>query len=112
MSNSAHAQDPSVRSRHEESVVSREFNNFLADVEDFIKNSASLTGEDLTIAKEKISQQVNAAKQSVDHFGGAVADKARKGATATNEYVHAKPWQAIGVGATAGLLLGMLIARR
>jgi ElaB protein len=26
--------------------------------------------------------------------------------------VHEKPWQGVGIGATAGLVLGLLLARR
>ena len=33
-------------------------------------------------------------------------------AATTDEYVHAHPWHAVGVGALAGALLGFLIARR
>jgi ElaB/YqjD/DUF883 family membrane-anchored ribosome-binding protein len=31
---------------------------------------------------------------------------------ATDEYVHANPWQMIGVAAAVGALIGMLISRR
>jgi ElaB/YqjD/DUF883 family membrane-anchored ribosome-binding protein len=33
-------------------------------------------------------------------------------ARTTDEYVHEHPWGAVGVAAAAGLLLGVLIARR
>jgi ElaB/YqjD/DUF883 family membrane-anchored ribosome-binding protein len=33
-------------------------------------------------------------------------------ARATDEYVHDNPWQAIGVAAAVGFLLGLVVARR
>jgi hypothetical protein len=38
--------------------------------------------------------------------------KGRKIAHDTDEYVHDNPWQAIGIAGVAGLLIGMLIAKR
>jgi ElaB/YqjD/DUF883 family membrane-anchored ribosome-binding protein len=38
--------------------------------------------------------------------------RAKAAATATDDYVHEKPWQAIGVAAAVGLALGVLIGRR
>jgi len=72
----------------------------------------SLTGEDLARAKAKLTERVATAKKSVEEMGGAIASQARKSATATNDYVHANPWQAIGIGAAVGLLLGFVLARR
>jgi len=42
----------------------------------------------------------------------AAVRKGRKIAHDTDEYVHEHPWQAIGIAAGVGLLVGMLIARR
>ena len=38
--------------------------------------------------------------------------KGRKIAHDTEEYVHDNPWRAIGIAGVAGLLIGMLIAKR
>ena len=92
--------------------VSEEFHNFIADVEDLVKDTTSLTGEDLVRAKEKLSARLASAKESLGQLGTDVADKARKTADMTNTYVHEQPWKAIGIGATVGLLLGFALARR
>jgi ElaB/YqjD/DUF883 family membrane-anchored ribosome-binding protein len=94
------------------SSVSEEFHNFLADVEDLVKDTTSMTGEDLARAKEKLTARVASAKESLDELGSNMADKARKTAQVTNTYVHEQPWKAIGIGATVGLLLGFALARR
>ena len=93
-------------------VVMREVHGFLADIEDLVKAATSLTGEDLARAKAKIAERVAAARKSVEDAGTAIAQGARRGATVTNDYVHRSPWQAIGIGAAGGLLLGLLLARR
>lgn len=94
------------------SAVSREAHNFLADIEDLVKATTSLTGEDLARAKAKLAERVTAAKASVEKMGRAVADGTRQAAQATDGYVHERPWQAIGIGAAVGVLVGLLIARR
>lgn len=94
------------------SGVSREPQNFLSDIEDVIKATTPFTGEDLARAKSKLSASVNAAKQSVEKIGGAIADQARNTATATDAYVHEQPWKAIGIGAGLGFLIGLVLARR
>lgn len=94
------------------SVVMREVHGFLADIEDLVKATTSLTGEDLARAKAKITERVAAARKSVEDASAAIAQGARRGVTATNGYVHENPWQAVGIGAAGGLLLGLLLARR
>lgn len=100
-----------TNSNHQ-SGVSREFHNFIADMEDLVKATSNLTGEDLVKAKAKISERVDAAKESITEMGESIAHRVGKGATITNQYVHEKPWNAIGVTAVVGLLLGYLLARR
>lgn len=94
------------------SGVSREIRNFLADIEHLIEQTTSITGEDLARVKAKISERVSAAKASIDQMSGTVTARVRSSAVATNSYVHESPWNAIGIGAAVGVLLGLLLSRR
>jgi ElaB/YqjD/DUF883 family membrane-anchored ribosome-binding protein len=102
----------SVEVQSNESNVSKEFHNFLADIEDLIKGATKLTGEDLSRATEEIRVRVAAAKESVEAFGGEINQRAHKTASQTNEFVHKQPWEAIGAGAAVAFLLGFILARR
>lgn len=94
------------------SALSREAHNFLADIEDLVKATTSLTGEDLARAKAKLAERILSARAAVDKMGGAIADRTRHAARATDGFVHERPWEAIGIGAALGVLVGFLIARR
>lgn len=94
------------------SGVSREFNNFVTDMEDLIKSTTSLTGDDLTAAKVKLNARIAAARDTVAEISGTITQRVRKSAAVTNNYVHDQPWQAIGIGAAVGVLLGYVLGRR
>ncbi|MDO8345084.1 MAG: DUF883 family protein [Cellvibrio sp.] len=94
------------------SGVAREFHSFVADIEDLVKATTSLTGEELTRAKAKLNQRIASAKTSVEDMSETIVNRARKTAEATNTYVHEQPWNAIGASAAVGLLVGYLLARR
>lgn len=94
------------------SGVAREFHSFIADVEDLLKATTNLSGEDLNRAKAKLNQRIASAKSTIEDMGESIADRARKTAETTNTYVHEQPWNAIGAGAAVGLLVGYLLARR
>jgi ElaB/YqjD/DUF883 family membrane-anchored ribosome-binding protein len=85
---------------------------FLTDIEGLIKATTSLSGEDLERARAKLNARVTAAKESVEEVSSAIADQVRDTAKITNGYVHTRPWQAIGIGAVLGLLVGFAFARR
>ena len=95
-----------------QSGVSREFHSFIADIEDLVKQTTSLTGDDLEHAKDQLVKRIATAKESIEDVGSDIAHQARKSVAATNEYVHDQPWDAIGAGAVAGMLIGFLLARR
>lgn len=92
--------------------VAKEFKTFIGDVENLIKDTTSLTGEDLAKAKAKLAQRISSAKESVNEMSGVVIAQARKTATATDDYVHERPWVAIGAGAALSFAAGFLLASR
>lgn len=94
------------------SGLAREFHNFVADVEDLIKSTTQLTGEDLAKAKAKLNARVSAAKETMTEMGETIANRTRKTAAEANNYVHEKPWNAIGASAAVGFLLGYILSRR
>lgn len=91
---------------------SREVHNLLEDIENFVSETTSLTAEELARAKEKLGERLGAARESLEEMGSEIVRRTRKGATATNEYVHEQPWKAIGAGAAVAFLLGFILARR
>lgn len=94
----------------------REWQGIVADIEDLVTATTTLTGEDLARAKARLQQRVASAKAAVARTGAAIAQGARRSAAATDEYVHASPWKAVGIGAAGaavlGFLLGLQLARR
>jgi len=92
--------------------ASSELHNFIADIEDLVKEATTLTGDDLNRAKAKLSARLESAKTSANELGGNIAKRSRHAAVVTNDYVHEQPWKAIGTGAVVGLLAGYILARR
>jgi ElaB/YqjD/DUF883 family membrane-anchored ribosome-binding protein len=94
------------------SDTTNEFHNFVADMEDLVGSATSVTGDELVRVKAKLSARVALAKRSIQDMSDVVVKTARKSAADTDTYVRANPWQAIGVGAVAGVLLGFVLGRR
>jgi ElaB/YqjD/DUF883 family membrane-anchored ribosome-binding protein len=93
-------------------AVPSEVRNFVADIGDLITATTSLTGADLARAKEKLIERAAAAKAALARMGSEVSERARQTARVTDDYVHDRPWQAIGIGAVLGLVIGIVLARR
>ena len=84
----------------------------VADAEELLRATASQAGEKVSAARERIQASLASAKIKLSDAERAALEKAKEAAKATDEFVHEHPWQAIGIAAGAGLLLGILISRR
>jgi ElaB/YqjD/DUF883 family membrane-anchored ribosome-binding protein len=82
------------------------------DVEELLKATASQTGERITAARAKAEESLNVAKARLAEVQAVVAAQTKVAAKATDDYVRANPWQAVGISAAVGLIFGMLITRR
>lgn len=89
-----------------------DFATVLTEAEDMLKKASSETGDRARDLRAQVEAKLLAAKLRLQEMQGEAADRARDAARATDDYVHDNPWQAVGVGAAVGFLVGMLIARR
>ena len=83
----------------------------VADAEELLKASANQTGERITAARAKAEESLKAAKARLAEQEGAVMAKTRAAAKATEDYVRANPWKAVGIAVGAGFVLCLLATR-
>lgn len=55
---------------------------------------------------------INASKEALDGFQEVFAARTKQAAVATDTFVRANPWAALGIGAAFGCLVGFLIGRK
>ena len=84
----------------------------VADAEELLRATASQAGEKVSAARERIQASLATAKVKLGEAERALLEKTKEAAKAADEYVHENPWQAVGIAAAAGLVLGILISRR
>jgi len=84
----------------------------VADTEELLRATASQAGEKATVARERIQATLASTKAKLIEAERALLEKTKQAARATDDYVHDNPWQAVGVAAGVGFLLGLLIGRR
>lgn len=83
----------------------------VADAEELINATASQTGEVASLARSRIQKSLEVVKSRLHEAEAAVRERARQSARAADQYVHANPWQSIGISVCAGIIVGMLIRR-
>lgn len=83
-----------------------------ADAEELLKATANQTGEQIVAARARAEESLKAAKAGLAEAQAAVLARTKAAAKVADDYVRANPWQAVGIGTAAGLVLGFLIARR
>ncbi len=84
----------------------------MADAEELLKATASQTGERIVAIRARAEESLKAAKARLLEQEAVALAKTKEAAKAADEYVRANPWTAVGIAALAGLILGILAARR
>ena len=106
--------------KHSTSTGSSEINpeHLLGDVkalmavaEALIKATASHEDGAIASIRSKAMDTLSNAKENLSNLEGSLSDKAKVVAESADEFVHRSPWEAVGVAAGLGLLIGLLIRR-
>lgn len=89
-----------------------DFNVMVSDTEALLKATANQGGEKLAEIRTKAEGSLRVVKARMSEAEAALLAKTKAATKATDAYVHENPWKAIGVAASAGLVIGWLIGRR
>jgi ElaB/YqjD/DUF883 family membrane-anchored ribosome-binding protein len=84
----------------------------MSDAEALLKATSNQTGERIQEVRARAEESLRQARERVTQVEQDALKAAREMAEATEEYVRDNPWQAIGVAAGVGLLLGIVLGRR
>src|ERR1700733_9412994 len=93
-------------------AASAEIKNLISDVEDLIARIADLKDADVVRVRGKAERAVDATKQSLAEGADAIRQHAQNAANTADDYVRESPWQAVGIAALGGAIVGILATVR
>jgi ElaB/YqjD/DUF883 family membrane-anchored ribosome-binding protein len=89
-----------------------EVENLVAEVEALIDRIGTPTDPGVASVCARVAEAVQSVRRTLSTRASQVQRQAREALDVSDTYVHDQPWQAIGVAAVAGLVLGLLVYRR
>jgi len=94
----------------------QEFDTIVSDTEKLLASMANATGDKALALRSEVEHGLVSARERLAGLRTASVEQVNHAAHATDDYVHAHPWRAVGivagVGAVAGLLTGLMVNRR
>jgi ElaB/YqjD/DUF883 family membrane-anchored ribosome-binding protein len=84
----------------------------IADSEALLQSGTHDAEDSLSEARVQIQDRLSNAKANLKHLQDLAIQRAEAAGQVADHYVHAHPWQAIGLAGGLGLLLGVLMVRR
>ena len=89
-----------------------DFKVVVADAEALLLATANQGGDKVAALRTNIEHSLDVVKTSISQTQAELVARTRAAAKATDVYVHDNPWQAVGLAASVGLVLGWLAGRR
>ena len=93
-----------------------DFNAVISDTEQLLKSVAASGGDKAGAMRANVEENLKVARKRLEQLEAAALERSRATARATDEYVHAHPWEAVGmaagIAAVAGIIVGLMLNRR
>ena len=105
------------KSEHAQSTLGTDqlvgdFRALMADAEALISATASHHDGAIESVRNKAVESLASAKEALAAAQGPLTEKVKVVAEGADEFVHRNPWEAVGVAAGLGLLVGLFVGRR
>jgi ElaB/YqjD/DUF883 family membrane-anchored ribosome-binding protein len=83
----------------------------MADFQALVPDTANLAGDQADELREQIHDRLTQARETLQLTQESVRDRGQAALGSAEQYVQENPWQAIGIAAGVGLLIGLLARR-
>ena len=84
----------------------------VADAEELLRATKDAAGEKVSAARARAEATIGKARAKLASAEDAAVEPAKDAAKSADDYVHEHPWNAVGIAAAAGIVIGVLLARR
>lgn len=88
-----------------------DFKLVIHDAEALLKATANKGDAKLDEIRARAEQSLNGIKDGLGEAESALIDQTRDAVHSADAYVHQNPWNAIGIAAGVGVLVGLLTSR-
>jgi ElaB/YqjD/DUF883 family membrane-anchored ribosome-binding protein len=92
--------------------LAADFQRVMEDIDSLLGAGGAKVEGEVKAIRDRLRERLDDTRRRISDLQYEGIESARRAARHTDEYVHEHPWQAVGVGALVGLLVGVLIARR
>lgn len=92
--------------------LAQDFRAVMDDIDALMTATTNKADGEVRALRARIQDRLSGAKEKLLDTQHEAVQRAKDAAVATDDYVHANPWQAIGAAAAVGLAIGVLIGRR
>jgi len=89
-----------------------EFKALIGDAEALLKATADQAGETVTAVRQRIEQRLEEGKKAVAEAEVVLLETTKEAAKTADVYVRENPWNAVGIAAGVGLVVGLLVGRK
>lgn len=101
-----------MRTQANTSPIERDIQNVVADTQELLKTMENEGGAQFDAVRARAKSTIDNARKTLVDLQKNVKDGATLAVKTTDGYVRENPWQAVGIGAAFGVLVGFLISRR
>jgi ElaB/YqjD/DUF883 family membrane-anchored ribosome-binding protein len=88
--------------REARECLNQQIDQLISDAEALVEGLRDVADLEIGLLRSRVEETVKATRH-------ALASRARRTLEASDRYAHTKPWRAVGVGASAGLVIGLFI---
>jgi len=92
--------------------LTEEFSHAVDEAQSLLHRAASEGGERAREMRAEVEGRLRTARERLHQLQEQTTDRARDAAKGADHFVHAHPWQAMGLAAASALVLGLLLHRR
>lgn len=101
--------DTAGSSQTNKEMLLQEINAVTAETAALMKHAGDVAGAQGDVLRESLENRYHALQDRFHVLQTRMSQQAREAARATDQYVHAHPWQSVGVAVAGGLVAGIAI---